>query len=106
MSGVGPASSEYRAVCAHTGPTINGPVCGRPVAIHVLTVDSFHGAVALASCEMHADVARRAGRYEDEHPHQGVCGLPGTVWADGCCEIDDSGTEPVLMGIAGLAAAR
>ena len=100
-AGVGPPSDDHRAVCCHTGPNHAGPLCGQPATVHVLTVAADE-AVTLPTCDAHAAIARRAGSYQDEHEHQGVCGLPGTVWVfyRDRCDIDDSGVEPELVGAA------
>lgn len=104
--GVGGPSDEYRAVCEYTGLVVDGPACGEPAAVHILTVATGWGRVALTSCDRHAGVARRAGLYEAEHPHQGLCGLPGVVWTDDGCVIDDSGVEPELPAARELEAVR
>lgn len=106
--GVGGPSHEYRAVCAYSGPTRGQPECGEPATLHVLTVSDASELVALATCDRHAGIARRAGDVQDEHEHQGVCGLPGTVWVVslGYCEIDDSGVEPELVGVQELEAVQ
>jgi hypothetical protein len=94
--GVGGPSDEYRAICQFTGLTDHGPACGQPAQVHILTVATGWGLVALASCGRHAGVARRAGAYQAEHLHAGVCGLPGVVWTNEACVIDASGVEPEL----------
>lgn len=104
--GVGGPSDEHRAVCEYTGLVEDGPACGEPATVHILTVATGWGRVALASCDRHAGIARRAGLYEAEHPHRSVCGLPGTIWTDEECILDDSGVEPVLAGVRELELVR
>lgn len=104
-AGVGGESSEHRAVCVYTGPTPHGPQCGEAATTHLLVQSATYGVVALASCPAHRPVALAAGTPLDEHPHRGLCGLPGTVWLhtpESRCAIDDSGFEPVLVGASGL----
>jgi hypothetical protein len=72
------------------------------------------GTADVPAGDKHMDIAEfRAFGYLQEvnrqwlHPHQGVCGLPGTVWVVGShCEIDDSGVEPELTGARELANTR
>lgn len=104
--GVGPASTDYRGVCQYHGPTGHGPPCGEPATVHVRTMSASWGDVSLASCDRHAPIARAAGGFMAEHRHWGVCGLPGTVWADEACVIDESGVEPELTGARELEPAR
>ena len=99
-AGVGPPSDDYRAACRFTGPTSHGPPCGAPAVVHVRVLAADWGDVALEACDDHAEIARRAGRRVGEHQHAGFCGLPGTVWTDDECVIDDSGVEPELVGAA------
>lgn len=52
------------------------------------------GLVSMACCAEHASIAREVGHYAGEHPFDGVCGLPGTLFDfdNDCCTIDDSGS--------------
>lgn len=106
VPGVGRPSDDHRAACQYTGLTADGPACGEPATVHILTVATGWGRVALASCDRHAPIARAAGLYEAEHPHRGVCGLPAALWADEGCVIDDSGVEPALTGARELETVR
>lgn len=87
---VGPASDEYRAVCAHShGPDY--PQCERPASLHIKVEDGRYGVVALASCDVHLGIARNAARVLADHPYEGFCGLPGTLWhPENRCVLDDS----------------
>jgi hypothetical protein len=92
----------------YAGPAGGQPPCGLPATVHIATVAEGWGLVALASCDVHAGIARRAGQWEAEHQHQLACGLPGTLWTDDGCVIDDSGVEPEpeLAGARELAGTR
>lgn len=100
--GVGRPSDDHRAACQYTGLTEDGPPCGEPATVHVMTAAWGWGTVSLASCDRHAGIARRAGAYRAEHPHRGVCGLPAALWTDEECVIDDSGVEPEPAGVREL----
>lgn len=100
---VGTPSDEHRTVCLYSFRP-GDPQCGKPATLHVM-VDSDvptadDGRVSLPTCDEHAPIARAAGRFVAEHPHAGVCGLPGSVWLPDAnvCVIDDSGVEPTRSG--------
>jgi hypothetical protein len=93
----GPASDEYRAVCVYIHRH-GGPQCDAPATVHVMSDTEQYGVVGFAACDVHARIARAAGRFVMEHPHAGYCGLPGTIWhlELNVCVLDDSGEEPLL----------
>lgn len=94
---VGPPADDHRAVCEFSA-TRGAPKCGAAATVHVCTTSPEWGTVALATCDEHVDIARRAGHQEAEHPHRGLCGIAGTLWTDEQCVLDDSGVEPELVG--------
>lgn len=46
---------------------VDGPICGAPVTLHVLTESAARGKTSLSTCETHASVARAAGVWLGEH---------------------------------------
>lgn len=92
---VGLPSDEYRAVCVYSDEP-GAPQCNEPAALHVMVDDQKYGCVSLATCTKHARIARAAGSYRMEHPFEGFCGFPGTLWNEqhNVCVLDDSGQEP------------
>lgn len=99
--GVGVPSDDIGGACAFNGPTGNGPCCPLPAVTHVRVISGEWGEVALAACDNHADIARRAGRLVAQHTHEGWCGMPGTVWLpENRCDIDASGVEPETKALA------
>lgn len=97
---VGP-DNDHRPVCSYI-PTGGGATCGTPATVHLWVARSPSGGVRLAACDPHAPIARATGPVVQEHPYQGLCDLPGTVWSRELnqCVIDDSGVEPALAGAA------
>jgi hypothetical protein len=89
---VGEPSIEYRAVCAFS-PRPGMPSCGQPATLHVCSKSTEYGAVGLETCDVHAPIARAAGEHLGEHPAGLYCGLPGTLWTDAECVLDDSGVR-------------
>jgi hypothetical protein len=100
--GVGPESDEYRAVCAYSGPSADvSASCQERAVRHLQVRTGQYGVVGLATCVAHLKVARLSAEVLLEHPHAGLCGLPGTVWLpepDNACVLDATGVEPVYEG--------
>jgi hypothetical protein len=99
---VGEPSNEHRAVCVYA-PTPAGPKCDQPATVHVMVDSDRWGRVALSSCDDHRGVALASGTAIDEHPHQLLCGLPGTLWMFppvSACLLDDSGVEQTATALA------
>jgi hypothetical protein len=101
---VGAPSAEYRAVCLYSdGP--GQPQCDEPAILHVGVEDANYGTVAdygvigLPTCGRHAHLARASARFIEEHPHEGFCGFPGTLWLENHCVLDVSGREPARAGM-------
>lgn len=100
--GIGDRCEDHRAVCSYSGPRPGPSTCQAPATVHLMLdyPAGADGVVGLASCDTHLGIARAAGTVLAEHPHTGLCGLPGTVWLpepDNVCVIDDSGVEPTAL---------
>lgn len=82
--GVGRAHDGDPGRCSYSGIQEGDATCGEPATIHLITDrPSDHpdgGLASLPTCDGHADIARRAARIVAEHPHQGHCGQPATIW--------------------------
>lgn len=96
-----PCSDQHTGRCAYA-PHPGLPMCGQPATVHLRVTDHVHGLVELAACDRHAPIARAAAPVDAEHPHEWVCGLPGTVWVmpDNRCAIDDTGVPGLVAAHA------
>ena len=103
--GIGGRSDDHRAICTYSGPEPGEPICPNPPTVHLMLEypAGDYGVAGLHACAEHLPIAYAAGVVLLEHPHAGLCGLPGTVWLpepDNVCVIDDSGVEPELQATA------
>lgn len=101
---LGPEDTEPRAICGYSLKP-GEPRCPNPAEVHLcIEVDTDDDQHLIATCLEHFQIAKAVGIVVDRHKHQGVCGLPGTLWSFDLlrCVIDDSGQEPVLAACAEL----
>lgn len=92
---VGPESTDgHRGLCAYS-PNPGDPQCETPAAVHLMVDTGRYGVVALQSCVAHAGIARSSADVLMEHPYEGACWFPNSLWnqAANVCVIDDSGQE-------------
>jgi hypothetical protein len=104
---VGPElDDEHRAICMYTGSRPGELECLQSAVVHIIGTDGqFEGYIGLQACQRHADMARAApGSFVMEHPFDGECGLPGTIWNfdENRCVLDDSGVEPTARVAAAV----
>jgi hypothetical protein len=96
LPSIGKRRDEYSADCSFG--TIEGgtdPKCPKRATWHIAAITCLNPEEmgSLVVCDDHYALAREAASYGfiQQHPYEGVCGLPGTLWDTKVnrCVLDD-----------------
>lgn len=77
--GVGAQIPRGREALCGYSPGPEGELCPDDAEVHVFVTSGGRGLVALPSCTRHAPIARKAGRFVDEHPFTAGCADPKSI---------------------------
>ncbi len=67
-----------------------GTICGRPPMIHLAWEDTPEGIVHGFACGRHAlELIKDGHRVPGAHKLGADCGMPGSLWSDEFCRVDD-----------------
>lgn len=92
---IGDATEEGESGCGfNAGALGDGPRCGGPVVMHILSESAMYGLVTVSPCAEHLAIARAAGVWMDEHGYGPGCEGEETLWTGPVCVPVPPGNEP------------